>query len=231
MATLEYITSQIPGAFLPPEFSQVQFEGIAYDSRKVVPGNVFVCITGYRFDGHAYAGEAVGAGAVAVICERQIPGLTIPQIIVPDSRKALALAAAAYWSHPTQQLRLIGVTGTNGKTTTTYLLKRIFEAAGNKTGLVGTIKNLIGDRELKAEHTTPEASDLQQLFTQMLAEGVSHVVMEISSHAIVLERILGSEYDLGVFTNITQDHLDFHETFENYLQAKVSFFEQIGVEN
>ncbi|NLY56479.1 MAG: UDP-N-acetylmuramoyl-L-alanyl-D-glutamate--2,6-diaminopimelate ligase [Firmicutes bacterium] len=231
MATLEYITGQIPGAYLAPDYAQVRFTGIAYDSRKVVPGNIFVCITGYRFDGHAYAEEAVGAGAVAVICERSIPGLTVPQIIVPDSRKALALAAAAYWGHPTRNLRLFGVTGTNGKTTTTYLLKRILEAAGHKTGLVGTIKNLIGDRELKAEHTTPEASDLQQLFAQMQAEGVSHVVMEVSSHAIVLDRILGSEFDLGAFTNITQDHLDFHQTFENYLQAKISFFERIGVDS
>ncbi|MGE5552445.1 MAG: UDP-N-acetylmuramoyl-L-alanyl-D-glutamate--2,6-diaminopimelate ligase [Betaproteobacteria bacterium] len=203
--------------------------GLAYDSRRVKPGDVFVCIRGLRTDGHFYVGEAIERGAAAVVAERDLPDPTpVPLALVADSRQALGLMAAHFYGSPSSSLRMIGVTGTNGKTTTTYLIKAILEAAGRKVGLIGTIRNLAGQEEIPTERTTPESLDLQALLAHMRDVGCTHVVMEVSSHAIALKRIAGVEFDLGVFTNLTQDHLDFHETFEAYRATKGKFFAGLG---
>lgn len=208
----------------------VEARGLAYDSRRVKPGDVFVCIRGLRTDGHFYAEEAVGRGAVAVVVERDLPvPAKVPCVRVADTRQALGLMAARHYGFPSHSLRLIGVTGTNGKTTTTYLVKAILEAAGRKVGLIGTIRNLAGDEEIPTERTTPESLDLQALLAYMRGVGCTHVVMEVSSHAIELKRVAGVEFDVGVFTNLTQDHLDFHGTFEAYRAAKGKFFTSLGL--
>lgn len=203
--------------------------GLAYDSRRVRPGDVFVCVRGLRTDGHFYVEEAVRNGAAAVVAERELPRpVKVPFLLVTDTRLALGLMAARFFGHPSRALRMIGVTGTNGKTTTTYLVKAILEAAGHKVGLIGTIRNLAGSEELPTERTTPESLDLQALLAHMRDVGCSHVVMEVSSHAIELKRIAGVEFDVGIFTNLTQDHLDFHGSFEAYRTAKGKFFAGLG---
>ncbi|MGE5508266.1 MAG: UDP-N-acetylmuramoyl-L-alanyl-D-glutamate--2,6-diaminopimelate ligase [Chitinophagales bacterium] len=208
---------------------EVAITGIAYDSRRVQPGNLFVCIRGLKTDGHFFVNDALARGAAAVVAERDLPDpLPVPLVRVDDTRLALGLVAARFYGYPARGLRLIGVTGTNGKTSTTYLVKAILEAAGHRVGLIGTIRNLIGEREVPTERTTPESLDLQALLAEMRAAGCTHVVMEVSSHAVELKRIAGAEFDLGVFTNLTQDHLDFHGTFEAYRAAKGKFFTSLG---
>lgn len=203
----------------------VAVNDIAYDSRTVQPGALFVCWKGAHYDGHAFAPEAVRRGAAALLCEHPLTVLAeTPQIVVPEARRALGDVAAAFFGHPSHRLRVIGVTGTNGKTTSTYLIKGVLEAAGVKTGLIGTIANLIGDRTVPAERTTPEAPDIQRLFAAMLEAGCSACVMEVSSHGIALHRTRGSRFAVGVFTNLTQDHLDYHPTFEDYRDTKVRLF-------
>ncbi|HEY8498954.1 MAG TPA: UDP-N-acetylmuramoyl-L-alanyl-D-glutamate--2,6-diaminopimelate ligase [Limnochordales bacterium] len=209
---------------------EARVRAVRYDSRRVQPGDVFVCIRGTRLDGHAFAPEAAERGAALILAERE-PGPVadrVPTLLVADSREALGRAAALVLGHPDRRLRLVGVTGTNGKTTTTYLTKAALESAGFRVGLVGTIQQLVGDRVLEAERTTPESADLQDLFARMVEAGVSHAVTEVSSHAVVLKRIEGIEYDVGVFTNLTQDHLDFHGTMEAYREAKAGFFARLG---
>lgn len=207
----------------------VEISGIAYDSRRVKPGNLFVCIRGLKTDGHFFVGDALARGAAAVLAERDLPDpLPVPLLRVDDTRQALGLVAAQFYGYPARHLQMIGVTGTNGKTSTTYLLKAILEAAGYQVGLIGTIRNLIGDREVPTERTTPESLDLQALLAEMRSAGCTHVVMEVSSHAVELKRIAGVEFDVGVFTNLTQDHLDFHGTFEAYRAAKGKFFASLG---
>ncbi len=212
---------------------ETQITGIAYDSRAVEPGNLFVAITGYKTDGHAYIAAAVKAGAVAVICERKPEEDNIPYILTKDSRKALSQTSANFFSHPAKELKMIGITGTNGKTTTTYLIKAILEASGEKVGLIGTNQNMIGDEVLPSERTTPESFELQRLLRKMADCGCTYAVMEVSSHSLVLSRVSEIEFDIALFTNITQDHLDFHETMEEYTRAKSLLFEQckIGIIN
>lgn len=205
----------------------VRISGISYDSRKVKPGCLFVCWTGLRFDGHQFAAEAVERGAAAVVTERWLEGLNAAQLVVDDAREAAACLADAFYGHPSRRLTLIGVTGTNGKTTTTYLIKSILEAAGYRVGLIGTIRYLIGREVLPAPHTTPESVDLQELLARMVDAGITHCVMEVSSHSVALKRIRYCRFAAGVFTNITQDHLDFHPTFDDYLRAKAGFFAQL----
>ena len=189
----------------------MEIKGIAYDSRQVQSGDLFVCIKGFSFDGHTFAEDALARGAVGLVVEQSSsvapPSAEVPIIHTEDSRKALALLSAEFYGHPSRKLRLIGVTGTNGKTTTTYLIKAILAAAGHKVGLIGGIGNQVGGKLLPAERTTPESLDLQRLFNEMVIDGCDYSVMEVSSHAIELQRIAGSEFDIGVFTNLSQDHL------------------------
>ena len=206
---------------------------IRYDSRAVTPGDLFVAVPGFASDGHRFIPMAVEQGAAAVLCE-QPPQTDIPYIQVKDARLALALASANYFGHPSRRMKFIGVTGTNGKTTTTYLLKHLLEQTRDaKVGLVGTIQNMIGTQVIETERTTPESYELQKLFYEMAEAGCTHVVMEVSSHALVLSRVAGVRFDVGMFTNLTQDHLDFHKTMEAYREAKAILFRNcdLGVYN
>lgn len=199
---------------------------VCYDSRQVQPGDLFVAMTGYETDGHRYITQALTQGAVAVVCETlpQDPG---PYIQVADSRKVLAELGANYYNHPAKAMTMIGITGTNGKTSTTYLVKTILEhCLQAKVGLIGTNQNMIGNAILETERTTPESFALQGILAQMRDGGCTHVVMEVSSHAMSLERVHGIDYAVGVYTNLTQDHLDFHHTMEEYCDAKALLFAQ-----
>lgn len=198
--------------------------GISYDSRTVKEGDIFVAVKGFEFDGHKYINSAVEAGAAAVICQDR-PEIDIPYALTDDSRLALALASCELFGNPAKEMTVIGVTGTNGKTTTTYLLKHMLEEKLDaKVGLIGTNGNMIGSEFIHSERTTPESFELQRLFREMADSGCTHVVMEVSSHSLCLDRVAGVHFDLGIFTNLTQDHLDFHETMENYAEAKSRLF-------
>ncbi|MGI6037237.1 MAG: UDP-N-acetylmuramoyl-L-alanyl-D-glutamate--2,6-diaminopimelate ligase [Limnochordia bacterium] len=203
--------------------------GIAYDSRQVQRGDLFVCIRGERFDGHDFIPQALERGAVAVLVQERLSLGDLPYALVDDSRGALGSVAAKFYDYPASKMGLIGITGTNGKTTTTYMIRQILTTAGYKVGLFGTIQNMIGEEILPAQRTTPESLDLQRTLAQMYEQGVQWVVMEVSSHAIQLERIKGCSFDVGIFTNITQDHLDFHGDFASYLAVKARFFTQLGL--
>ncbi len=199
--------------------------GIHYDSRQVKPGFIFVAIKGFRTDGHFYLDEAAARGAAGLIIEREVP---LPPGVawahVKNTRRALALLAANFYGHPSRKLALVGVTGTNGKTTTTYLIEAVLRTKGAPTGLIGTVWNKIGEKKIPVLHTTPESLDLQSLLREMVAAGIETVAMEVSSHGLVLERVTGCEFDVGVFTNFTQDHLDFHQDLRDYLAAKMLLF-------
>ena len=199
--------------------------GIAYDSRRVTPGMVFVAIPGQKTDGHEHISAAIERGAVAVICERNgfVPHRTT-KVKVADSRIALARAAAAFCGHPSAKLKVIGVTGTNGKTTVAFMVKHLLETAGLKTGLIGTVRYEIGERMIPAQRTTPEALEIQHLLAQMLRADCQACVMEVSSHALVQHRVDGVEFDVVAFTNLTQDHLDYHGSMESYYEAKKKLF-------
>ena len=196
---------------------------IEYDSRKAGEGSIFCCVVGLLFDGHTFAEGAVAQGAAALLVERELP-LDVPQIVVPNARKAMAEMAACFYGHPEKQLTMLGVTGTNGKTTTTYMVKAIAEQAGKKVGIIGTIRNMIGSESLHTDRTTPESVDLFRLLRMMADAGVELVVMEVSSHALEQHRVHGITFDVGLFTNLTQDHLDYHKSFDNYLHAKKILF-------
>lgn len=202
----------------------MKISGIACDSRKVKPGNVFVCITGYETDGHKYAKSAVENGAVAVVAEHDLPTVDVPCVIVDNTRKAMSEMAATFYDYPYKKFKLIGITGTNGKTTTTYLIKSILEHLGKKVGLIGTNQNMIGDMIMETSRTSPDSLELMQLFDMIASHNVDYVVMEVSSHALALDRVTACTFDVGAFTNITQDHLDFHKTMEEYLAAKSILF-------
>lgn len=198
---------------------------IEYDSRKVIPNTLFCCIVGEKTDGHNYAKQAVEKGAVALIVNHELQiGSDIIQIIIDDTRAAMALVAAEYYDHPSKKMTMIAVTGTNGKTSTTYMIDAIARQAGKKTGIIGTITNKILDEEVHTERTTPESVDLQELLARMVKAGVDWVIMEASSHSLELKRVYGITYDVGIFTNLTQDHLDFHKDFEHYRKAKKILF-------
>ena len=200
-----------------------EITGIAYDSRAVKPGNLFVAICGYDTDGHKYIPMALEKGAACVLCEKA--PAEGEYVLLSDTRRGLALAGANWYGNPAGEMTMIGITGTNGKTTTTYLVKHILEdCLGAKVGLVGTIQNMIGDEVLHTERTTPESLELQALVRHMADAGCTHVVMEVSSHALSLHRVDGVTFDVGVFTNLTQDHLDFHKTMEEYCRAKAMLF-------
>lgn len=221
------LISKLLGEEWSGQCDDAEITGIAYDSRNVIAGNVFVCIKGYETDGHKFAKMAEKNGAALIVAEEEID-VGIPVIYVKNSRAAIAEMACRYYGHPSEKFKLIGVTGTNGKTTITYLIKSILEEAGMCTGVIGTNQNIIGDKVLVTQSTTPttpNALELQQLFAEMVESDAQCVVMEVSSHALELERVHGCHFDVGVFTNLTQDHLDFHKTMENYLNAKAKLFD------
>jgi len=206
----------------------VKISGIAFDSREVKPGDVFVCVTGFKSDGHDYAENALEKGAVAIIAEKEIKETAATTVVVKNTRYALSCAAAEFYDHPYKKFKLFGVTGTNGKTTTTYLVKSILENCGHKVGLIGTNQNMIGNEVIPSHHTTPDSLELMQLFDRMAKEGVTSVVMEVSSHSLALDRVASCHFDIGAFTNVTQDHLDFHNTMESYIEAKSILFKKCG---
>lgn len=205
--------------------AEIEISGVSYDSRSTRPGDLFVAMTGFAADGHAFIEKAMDAGAVAVLCQKPQDD-KIPYVQTADSRRALAVVGANFFEHPAEAMTMVAVTGTNGKTTTTYLLKAILEQTlGAKVGLIGTNQNMIGDEVIPTERTTPESFEVQRLFAQMRDAGCTHVVMEVSSHALFLDRVYGVQYAVGIFTNLTQDHLDFHETMEAYCDAKAILFQ------
>ena len=203
---------------------------IQYDSRKVSEADIFVCLSGFEVDGHDFAFKAIESGATVIICEKDIDFDNISDDItilrVEEGRKTLAIMASNFYDHPTKKIKLIGVTGTNGKTTSVYILKSILEKSGEKVGLIGTIANYIGDEKIESSHTTPESLELQKLFKLMVDKGCKYCVMEVSSHALALDRVYGCHFEVGIFTNITRDHLDFHKTFDNYYESKFKLFER-----
>ncbi|GAV21770.1 UDP-N-acetylmuramoyl-L-alanyl-D-glutamate--2,6-diaminopimelate ligase [Carboxydothermus pertinax] len=207
-------------------FSNLEVTGIEHDSRKVQPGYIFVAIRGYAVDGHDFIAEVVAKQPSLIVAEEERPEIEkVNYLLVKDSRRALALLARTFYGNPTAKLGVIGVTGTNGKTTVTHLIVSLLERLGYRTGLIGTVYNRIGEKILPVTNTTPDALSLQRLLAEMVVDGVSYVAMEVSSHALALQRVWGIEFKTGVFTNLTQDHLDFHETMENYFNAKKMLFE------
>lgn len=203
--------------------TEIEISGIAYDSRKVKPGYLFVAIKGFQTDGHKYIESAIKNGAVAVIGEEDI-FCDCTYIKTDNSRKALAKVGAAFYDHPERKLKIIGITGTNGKTTTTYLVRQILMLKGLRCDLIGTNQIIIGDEVIESSRTTPESLDLFEIFSKMEKSGGEYVVMEVSSHSLELDRVYGVEFETAVITNITQDHLDFHKTMDNYALAKAKLF-------
>ena len=202
--------------------------GVTADSRRLSPGMVFVAVPGENHDGHDFISAAIDRGAAAVICERNgFSSGRATKVKVADARAALAIAAANFHGHPSRKLKVIGVTGTNGKTTVSFMVKHLLEAAGIRAGLLGTIRYEIGDRVLPAQRTTPESSEVQAFMAQMIRAGCEACVMEVSSHALAQKRVHGVDFDLGIFTNLTQDHLDFHGDMESYYEAKKQLFTSI----
>ncbi len=205
------------------EDADTQIGGLAYDSRAVHGGELFFCVRGFQSDGHDHAAQAVANGASALIVERPL-GLGVPEVMVPSARAAMAPTAARFYGDPTAELRVVGVTGTNGKTTTAYLLRTLLESAGAGCALLGTVKSVVGGAERPVTRTTPEAIDLQRDFRAMLEGGDRACAMEVSSHALALGRADAIHFAAAIFTNLTQDHLDFHDTMEDYFQAKRRLF-------
>ncbi len=197
------------------------------DNRKVTDGSLFICINGFTVDGHDFAENAVKSGAVAVIAERPLQ-VDVPVVIVKDTKRAMAVIADAFYGQPSQKMKVVGITGTNGKTTTSHIIDHILKEAGKKTGLIGTMYTKIGEDVLETKNTTPESLTLQNIFHQMIENLVDSAVMEVSSHALVEGRVHGTDFDVAVFTNLSQDHLDFHGSMEEYKRAKGLLFAQLG---
>jgi UDP-N-acetylmuramoyl-L-alanyl-D-glutamate--2,6-diaminopimelate ligase len=206
---------------------EVEISGLAYSSESVTPGALFFCVPGFHADGHDFAPAAVERGAAALVCERPL-GLGVPEMVVDDVRAAMGPAAARFHGDPTSRLQVVGITGTNGKTTTAFLVRHLLEAGGVQCGLLGTVKRVVGGVEEKVERTTPEAVDLQATFRRMLDAGDRACAMEVSSHALELGRVAGIRFAARVFTNLTHDHLDFHGSMDAYFEAKRRLFEQPG---
>ena len=219
---LDELTVGIPGRLLNGDGSE-EITGIAFDSAMVKWGNLFVCVTGLSSDGHDYAQAALLAGAEALVVERELD-LEVPQLLVPDSRRAMAPLAARLFGDPSRELLMVGITGTNGKTTTAFLMRTLLEDAGMQCGLLGTVKQVVGGEEEEVVRTTPEAIDLQRTFRRMLDSGDRACVMEVSSHALSLGRADFIHFDAAAFTNLTQDHLDFHADMDDYFAAKRMLF-------
>jgi UDP-N-acetylmuramoyl-L-alanyl-D-glutamate--2,6-diaminopimelate ligase len=221
---LAELVAELPGARVVGD-GAVEISELVYDSRKVDPGALFFCVVGEKVDGHEFGARAVEDGAVALVVERELTELAVPQVVVENSRAAMAPLAARFWGDPTAQLRVVGVTGTNGKTTTAFLVREILQAADFRCGLLGTVKQVVGGVEKEVERTTPEAIELQRTFRQMLEGGDEACAMEVSSHALSLHRADAIHFEVALFTNLTQDHLDFHADMEDYFLAKRKLFE------
>jgi UDP-N-acetylmuramoyl-L-alanyl-D-glutamate--2,6-diaminopimelate ligase len=215
----------VPDAAGSPE-ARTEIRGLGYDHRLVRPGLLFFCVRGFTRDGHDFAQDALQHGAAALVVDHRLP-LEVPQVVVPDVRAAMAPAAARFYGDPTASLQVAGVTGTNGKTTTAYLIRSLLEAGGRQTGLLGTVTSIIGGAEHPVERTTPEAIELQRIFREMVDGGDVACAMEVSSHALELHRADAIHFEVGVFTNLTQDHLDFHPTMEDYFLAKRKLFSEL----
>ncbi len=230
--SLQELVAVLPGAVIQGKYDLAQpITNIVHDSRQVTSGTLFVCLPGTRVDGHDYISPAYKLGAKAVLVEKavEVPdGLIVIQ--VPDTRAAMQIITPWFFDYPGRKLRMIGVTGTNGKTTTSYLIHSILTNAGYKAGIIGTIQTVIGNRVLPVKNTTPDVIELQATLAEMVQSGMDYVVMEVSSHALAQNRVAGCEFDVAIFTNMTRDHLDFHLTFENYLAAKAKLFQLVSVE-
>ena len=199
-------------------------QNVYYDSRKVTEGSLFVAVSGFAADGNRFIPMAMNKGVAAVVTAKKPEG-DVPYILVESDRLALALLGCNFYSHPAKSMTMIGITGTNGKTSSTLLLKQVLEKTlGAKVGLIGTMANMVGDEVIPTERPTPESFELQALFARMRDAGCTHVVMEVSSHAVTLERIGGGHFDVAAFTNLTEDHLDFHKTMDAYCDAKAELF-------
>jgi len=218
--------------------TEIYVEGITYDSRQVKPGFIFVAISGYREDGNSYIPQALEAGASVIVSSKRIERLARPsrwggfatQIVVENPRKALAKLATVFYNYPSDKLNIIGITGTNGKTTVSYLTEAIFKENGAKVGVLGTIAYRLGEKIFPAPITTPQSSDLEQILRKLVDEEFTTVVMEVSSHALSLDRVEGCEFDSALFTNLSREHLDFHKTMEEYLESKIKLFSILGKE-
>lgn len=222
---LHTLVNVLPLVKLPNENPDII--DIVQDNRKIVEGSLFICIKGLTVDGHMFAKEAEEKGAVAIIAEKPVD-VSIPVIIVKDSKRAMAILADAFYDQPTKKLQLIGITGTNGKTTTSHLIEQIKRDANELTGLIGTMYIRIGDQIKETKNTTPDSMTLQKTFKEMVDLNVNSAIMEVSSHALDQGRVMGCDYDIAVFTNLTQDHLDYHHTMEEYRRAKSLLFSQLG---
>jgi UDP-N-acetylmuramoyl-L-alanyl-D-glutamate--2,6-diaminopimelate ligase len=221
---LDELAAEVPGLrSASPMSASVEIASLTYDSRRVATGALFFCIDGHERDGHDFAASAVASGATALVVERSL-GLGVPELLVDSSRAAMGPVAARFYGDPTSKLRVVGVTGTNGKTTTAHLVRALFEASGERCGLLGTVKSVVAGVERPATRTTPEAVDLQADFSSMLDGGETCCAMEVSSHALALGRTDAVRFAAAIFTNLTQDHLDFHDTMEDYFQAKRRLF-------
>lgn len=229
---LERLLAADPAVRLVRGSPRADITRLDYDSRRAGPGSLFFAMRGLVSDGHAYVPQAIarGAGAVCVERENAVPdGVATTVLLSPDARTSMALLSSAFSGHPSDTLRVVGVTGTKGKTTTTHLIRAIYEAAGHRSGMVGTVHNVIGGVSEAVVHTTPEAPELQSLFGRMVEAGDTHVVMEVSSHALDFGRTVGTSFDIGVLTNMSHDHLDLHKTFDNYVEVKSKLFAALGL--
>jgi len=234
---LERLLAGLEVIQLSGEVERKDVVDISYDSRKVKRNSLFVAVKGFNVDGHDFVMEAIAKGATVIVIEDDskisndyLVHQNVTKILVKDSRKALAVLSNNFYEKPSTRLKIIGVTGTNGKTTTTYVIKSILERAGYKTGLIGTIQNFIGDTVIPAEKTTPESPKINDLFTRMVEAGCKYCVMEVSSHSLELNRVYGVNFTGAIFTNLTQEHLDFHKTMENYFNAKKKLFDELNLD-
>lgn len=229
MKTLAQLAALVEGAVIVGN-KELPVKGIEHDSRKVQAGTLFVCIPGVHVDGHSFIPKAVEAGATAILTTRddvEVPA-GIAVLRVPELQAALDTIVPYFYDYPGQAMRVIGITGTNGKTTTSYITRSILRHAGYKVGLIGTIQIMIEDEVYPIHNTTPDVVELQKTLAMMREKGMDYVVMEVSSHALDQERVAGIEFDTAVFTNLTQDHLDYHKTMENYMLAKAKLFDKVS---
>ena len=221
---LNELVGSIPGEIRIIGNQNVEVQSICADSRKVQKGDLFICTPGLRMDAHAFAPQAVESGAVALLVERELD-IDVPQVVVKDARLATSYVAAQFHGNPAKKMRMIGITGTKGKTTTSFLLKSILEEAGMKVGLIGTVCSMIGDETIPAKLTTPDPIETQEMLAHMADAGVQCVIMEVSAHALAFNRLAGIEFEVGAFSNFSQDHLDFFDSMDSYFDCKMRFFD------